>query len=64
MKNLKFQAAKEAKPETNLKSVISEEYYYFLDVFSKKNSNTLLFHQKYNYKIILEEKQKHNYVFF
>lgn len=34
IKNLEFQAIKEAKLETNPKSVISKKYYDLLDVFS------------------------------
>lgn len=46
---------KEAKLETNLKSVIPEKYYNFFNVFSKKNLKTLLLHQKYDYKIYLKK---------
>ena len=55
MENLEYQAKKEARPETNLKSILSEEYHDFLNLFSKKNSNKLPPHQKYDHKIILEE---------
>ena len=41
MKNLEYQAEKKAKPETNLKTIVLEEYYDFLDIFSKKDSDTL-----------------------
>ena len=53
---LKFSAEKEARPETNLKTVVLEKYHDFLDVFSKKDLNTLLSYRKYDHKIILEEK--------
>lgn len=61
IKTLKFQATKKAKPETDLKSVILEEYHNFLHVFSKKNSDTLSPHWKYDNKIILEGDQKHGH---
>ena len=52
-----------AKPETNLKTIVLEEYYDFLNIFLVKNFNIFLLYQKYDYKIILKEKQKHNDVF-
>ena len=55
MRNLKFQAKKEARSETNSKIVLLEKYYDLLDVFSKKNLDTLSLYQKYDYKILLEE---------
>ena len=55
MKDLEFQAEKEARPETNPKTVVPEEYHDLLDVFSKKDSDTLPPHRKYDHKIILEE---------
>ena len=55
MRDLEFQAVKKAKPETNPKNVIPEKYHDFLDLFSKKNSDTLRPHRKYDHKIILEE---------
>ena len=61
IKNLEFQAKKKTRPETNLKTIVLEEYYDLLDVFSKKNSDILPSHQKYDYKIILEEEQKHGH---
>lgn len=39
-----------------------EEYYNFLKLFSKKNSNILSLHEKYNNKIILKEQQKYGHV--
>ena len=58
MRDLEYQAEKEAKPETNPRSVVPEEYHDLLDVFSKKDSDTLPPHRKYDHKIILEEQQK------
>lgn len=52
---------KKARPETNLKSIVPEEYHDFQDVFSKKNSDTLSFYQMFNYKIILKEQQENGY---
>ena len=61
IRNLEFQVEKKARPETNPKTVVPEEYHDLLDVFSKKDSDTLLPHQKYDHKIILEEEQKHGH---
>ena len=61
MRDLEHQAQKEARPETHPKSIVPKEYHDLLDVFSKKNSDTLPPHQKYHHKIILEEKQKYGY---
>ena len=55
MRGLEYQAKKEARPETNLSSVVSEEYNNFLDKFFKKHSDILLSHQKYDHKMILKE---------
>lgn len=44
--------------ETDLKIVILEKYHNFFNIFSNKDFNTLFSYQKYNYKIILEIKQK------
>ena len=44
MRELEFQEAKKAKPESDPKRIVTEEYHNFLDVFSKKDSDTLLFH--------------------
>ena len=58
MRDIQYQAKKEAKAESDQTSVIPQEYHNFLNVFSKKNSDTLLPHQKYDHKIHLEEEQK------
>ena len=55
MRDLEYQAEIKAKPETNLRSVIPKEYHDLLDIFSKKDFDTLPPHRKYNHKIILEE---------
>ena len=41
MRDIQYQAEKEARAETNPTSVVTQEYHNFLDVFSKKNSDTL-----------------------
>ena len=58
MRDIQYQAEKEARAETDPKSVVPQEYHDFLDVFSKKNSDTLPPHQKYDHKIYLKEEQK------
>ena len=58
MRDIQYQAEKEARTETDPKSVVPQEYHNFLDVFSKKNSDTLPPHRKYDHKIHLEEEQK------
>ena len=58
MRDIQYQAEKEARAETDPKSVVPQEYHNFLDVFSKKNSDTFSPNRKYDYKIHLEEKQK------
>lgn len=55
MKNLEYQVEKEARPETNPRSIVLEKYNNFLNIFSKKISDTFLSYQKYHHKIILEE---------
>ena len=62
MKNIQYQAKKEARAETNLTNVISQEYHNFLNVFSNKDLNTLPPYQKYDHKIHLEEKQKPGHI--
>ena len=42
MKDIQYQAEKEARAETDPRSVVPEKYHDFLDVFSKKDSDTLL----------------------
>ena len=58
MRDIQYQTEKEARAETDPKSVVPQEYHDFLDVFSKKDSDTLLLHRKYDHKIHLEEEQK------
>ena len=58
MRDIQYQAEKEARAETNPKSVVPQENHNFLDVFSKKNLDTLPPHRKYDHKIHLKEEQK------
>ena len=62
IKNLEFQAVKEARPETNPKSVLPKKYHNFLDTFLKKDLDIFFSYQKYDHKIILEEKEKYGYI--
>lgn len=38
--NIQYKAKKEAKVKTNPKNIIFKKHYNFLDIISKKNSNT------------------------
>ena len=58
MRDIHYQAEKEARAETDPKSVVPQEYLDFLDIFSMKDLDTLPPHRKYDYKIHLEEEQK------
>lgn len=49
---------KQKKAVTDPKSIISEEYHDFLDVFFKQKVDKLLFHWKYNHSIELLERKK------
>lgn len=55
IKDWKYQTAKEAKPETDLRSIVLQEYHNLLDVFSQKDPNLFPPHQKYDHKILLKE---------
>ena len=58
MRDIQYQDKKKARAEIDPISVVPQEYYDFLDVFSKKNSDTLFPYWKYDHKIHLEEEQK------
>ena len=58
MKDIKYQAEKETKAKADQKNIIPQKYYDFLDIFLKKDLDTLLLYQMYNHKIYLEKKQK------
>lgn len=64
IKYLEYQIKKDDKSETNLRSIILKEYYNFLNISSKKNSNTLFLYQKYKNKIILKKRTKAYLCFF
>ena len=64
MRDLEYQAEKEAKPEIDLRTVVPAEYHDLLDVFSKKTSDTLSPYWKYDHKIILKEEQKYGHALF
>ena len=51
LRDLQYQAKKETKAKTYLKSVVPKKYYNFVNVFSNKNLDTLSFHWKYDHKI-------------
>ena len=61
MRDLEYQAEKEARPETDPRNVVTKKYHDLLNVFSKKDSDTLPPHQKYDHKIILKEEQKYGH---
>lgn len=61
MGDLKYQAEKKARLETNRKSFIPEKHYDLLDIFSMKNSDIFLLQQKYDHKLILEKEQKYGH---
>lgn len=64
MRNIQYQTKKKTRAETNPKCVVPQEYHNFLNVFSKKDLDTLFLHQKYDHKIYLEKKYKPNHVSF
>ena len=65
MKDIKYQLNKMAKTPTDPKTVIPKEYHKFLDIFSKKASDTLLSHLKYNHQIgLLEGYKDYGHSFF
>ena len=53
MKIIKYQLNKTAKAFIDPKTVVSEKYHKFLDVFLKEASDTLSPHSKYNHQICL-----------
>lgn len=64
MRDLEYKEEKEARRETNLRTVVTLEYHDLVNIFSKKDSDTLFLYQKYDHKIILEEKQKYDHTSF
>jgi hypothetical protein len=56
MKNLKIQLKKQDNNTMiDFKTVISSEYHYFLNVFSKKKTNILSSHKKHDHRIKFEK---------
>ena len=53
MRDIEYQLNKTTKPLTDPKTVVPEEYYDFLDVFSKDISDTLRPYGKYDHRIEL-----------
>lgn len=51
IRDIQYQAEKETRVKIDPKNVVSQEYKNFLDIFSKKKSDTFLLYQKYDYKI-------------
>lgn len=41
IQDLKYHVEKKVRPKTNLSNIILEEYYNFLNIFSKKNIDIL-----------------------
>ena len=62
IKDIQYQAEKKTRVKTNPKNVILQKYHDFLNVFSKKNSDTLPLYQKYDHKIYLKEEQKSGHI--
>ena len=58
MKDIKYQLNKMAKTSTDSKTMVPKKYYKFLDIFSKKTSDTLSPHSKYDHQIHLLEGYK------
>ena len=58
MRDIQYQAEKKTEIEIDLKNVVTQEYHNFLDVFSKKDLDTLSLYWKYDHKIHLEKEQK------
>lgn len=61
MSSIKYQVEKKVRAETNLRNIISQKNYNFLDVLLKKNSDTLVSHWKYYQKIYSKKEPKHDH---
>ena len=57
-RDIQYQAEKKARAKTDPKNFLSHEYHNFLNIFLKKNSETLSPNQMYDHKIHLEDEQK------
>ena len=60
MRDLEYQLNKTKKPITDPATVVPKCYHKFLDVFSKKKSDKVSSHFKYDYKIKLINKGKNH----
>ena len=60
MRNIEYQLEKATKTPIDPKTVVSEEYHKFLDVFSKEASDTLSEHSKYDHRIRFLEGYKNH----
>ena len=58
IRDIQYQAKKKTRAETDPISIVPQEYHNYLNIFSKKNSDSLPLYQKYDHKMYLEEKQK------
>ena len=58
MKNIEYQLNKTVKAPTDPKTMVSEEYHEFLDIFSKEVLDTLLPYSKYDHQIHLLERYR------
>ena len=58
IRDIQYQTEKEVSAETNPRNVVPQKYYNLLNIFSKKNSDTLPPYRKYDHKIYQEEGQK------
>ena len=58
MRDIEYQLKKAIKTPMDPKTVVSEKYHEFLDVFSKEASDTLSEHSKYDHKIRFMEDYK------
>ena len=61
MQDIEYQLKKATKTPTDPKTMVSEDYHKFLNVFSKKASDTLSEHSKYDHRIqFLEDYKDHS----
>lgn len=60
MQNIEYQLNKDKKPLTNPATRVLKCYHKFLNVFSKKASNTMSAYSKHNYVIRLLNEKDHS----
>lgn len=58
MIDIQYQGEKEARVNIDPKNVVSQQYHNFVNVFSKKDFNTLTSYENYDHKIQLYRKLK------